>query len=80
VSDTGIGLEAADLERIFDSFQQIDSSYSRLYPGTGLGLPLTRRLVKLHGGKIWAESEGLGCGSRFIFTLPRQKLEFSKAV
>jgi signal transduction histidine kinase len=80
VSDTVIGLEATDLERIFDSFQQIDSSYSRLYPGTGLGLPLTRRLVELDGGKIWAESVGLGCGSRFIFTLPRQKLEFSKTV
>lgn len=70
VSDTGIGLEATDLERIFESFHQVDSSPARRYEGTGLGLPLSRRLVELHGGRIWVESDGPGCGSRFIFTLP----------
>ncbi len=70
VRDTGIGIRSEDRERIFDSFQQVDSSYARLQPGTGLGLSLTRRLVELHGGSIWAESEGEGKGSTFTFVMP----------
>ena len=58
VSDTGIGLNSEDLERIFDSFEQVESSFNRRFQGTGLGLSLTKQLVELHGGKIWAESEG----------------------
>ncbi len=70
VQDTGIGINREDLERIFDPFEQGDNSASRQYQGTGLGLSLTKRLVELHGGKIWAESEGEGKGSKFIFVIP----------
>jgi len=69
VADTGIGIKKEDQERIFQEFQQIDSSLARKYEGTGLGLSITKRLVELHGGRIWLESE-LGKGSRFTFTLP----------
>jgi len=70
VTDSGIGIQPDDLERIFQSFEQVESSTSRSYEGTGLGLSLTRRLVELHGGRITAESKGEGMGSRFAFTLP----------
>ncbi len=70
VDDTGIGLDVADLDGIFQPFEQVESSFARHYEGTGLGLPISKRLVELHGGRIWAESEGLGRGSRFVFTLP----------
>jgi len=69
VSDTGIGIPADKLERIFESFEQADGSISRQYGGAGLGLAVTKQLVQLHGGKIWVESQ-LGKGSRFTFTLP----------
>ena len=72
VHDTGIGIDKKDYKKVFEEFQQIDSSYSKQYQGTGLGLPLTRRLVELHGGKIWLESE-LGKGSTFAFTIPQGK-------
>ena len=70
VSDTGIGLPAEELERIFAPFVQADGSATRKYEGTGLGLSLTRKLVELHGGRIWAESEGPGRGSTFRVILP----------
>ena len=70
VQDTGIGLKQEDLERVFNTFKQVDGSSSRHYQGTGLGLSLTRSLVELHKGRIWAESPGLGQGSTFSFTLP----------
>jgi signal transduction histidine kinase/serine phosphatase RsbU (regulator of sigma subunit) len=69
VSDTGIGIAADKLESIFGAFEQAEGSTSRDYGGTGLGLAVTKKLVGLHGGKIWVESE-IGVGSRFIFTLP----------
>ncbi|MBL0715450.1 MAG: PAS domain S-box protein, partial [Desulfosarcina sp.] len=72
VSDTGIGIDAADQERIFDTFEQVESSAARQFEGTGLGLALSRRLVEMHGGRIRVESEGRGRGSRFVFTLPLQ--------
>ncbi len=68
ISDTGVGIKAEDLSRIFNVFEQVDQSYSRQQQGTGLGLGLTRRLVELHGGRIWVESE-LGKGSTFYFTI-----------
>jgi PAS domain S-box-containing protein len=70
VQDTGIGINGEDLQRIFAPFEQGDGSISRRYQGTGLGLSLTKRLVELHGGRIWAESAGKGKGSRFIFIMP----------
>ena len=70
VSDTGIGIKKEDLERIFAPFEQVDCTVSRRYKGTGLGLSLTRRFVELHGGKIWAESEGEGHGSKFVLIIP----------
>ena len=69
VADTGIGIMEDKLNRIFESFEQAEGSTAREYGGTGLGLAVTKKLVELHGGKIWVEST-LGVGSRFIFTLP----------
>ena len=69
VSDTGIGIKPADMDKLFEAFRQVDGSYARPYEGTGLGLALTKRLVELHGGKIYATSE-YGKGSTFTFTLP----------
>ena len=70
VEDTGIGLAQEDLNRIFDAFEQVETSKSRKYQGTGLGLSLTKRLVELHGGTIWAESKGEGKGCIFKFKIP----------
>nr|WP_307785927.1 response regulator [Okeania sp. KiyG1] len=69
VSDTGIGIPADKLERIFESFEQGEGSTVRKYGGTGLGLAVTKQLVELHNGQIWVESE-VGVGSHFCFTLP----------
>jgi signal transduction histidine kinase len=56
--------------KIFQPFEQVENSASRRFQGTGLGLSLTKSLVELHGGTIWAESEGADLGSVFSFTLP----------
>ena len=69
VADTGPGIAAEDQERIFEEFQQVDSSSTRKKGGTGLGLSISKRIIELHGGRIWVESE-LGRGSIFRFTLP----------
>ncbi|MEP6619199.1 MAG: HAMP domain-containing sensor histidine kinase [bacterium] len=69
VGDTGIGIDGANHELVFREFAQVDSSASRQHHGTGLGLTIARKLVELHGGRIWVESE-LGEGSRFYFTIP----------
>ena len=69
VTDTGIGIKPEDLGRLFQSFAQLESTYAKQYEGTGLGLALTKKLVELHGGRIWVKSEE-GKGSSFIFTIP----------
>jgi PAS domain S-box-containing protein len=70
VSDNGVGLKPEDQERIFERFVQVDGSSTRRYEGTGLGLSLCRKLVELHGGRIWVESKGPESGSVFRFLLP----------
>ena len=69
VADTGKGIPGHELERIFDRFHQVESHLTRQEGGMGLGLPIARGMVELHGGRIWAESVP-GRGSRFTFTLP----------
>ena len=71
VRDTGIGIPPEKLEAIFQEFTQVDSSTTRKTGGTGLGLPISRRLVEMHGGRLWAESTGIpGEGSTFFVELP----------
>ena len=74
VTDTGIGIAAADQAAVFDEFRQVGTDYTRKAEGTGLGLSLTKRFVELHGGTIRLESV-LGKGSTFTFTLPDRGLE-----
>jgi signal transduction histidine kinase len=69
VTDTGIGIRAEDMGRVFIEFSQVDASHSRRYEGTGLGLALSRRLVEAHAGRIWVES-AFGAGSTFHVELP----------
>lgn len=70
VQDTGIGIRSEDLPKLFQSFTQIKHTFATRYRGTGLGLFLTKQLVELHGGMIWAESAGEGQGSTFTIRLP----------
>jgi len=69
VRDTGIGLTAEGMGRLFQSFSQADSSTTRKYGGTGLGLAISKRLAELMGGSMWAESDGLGKGATFRFSI-----------
>jgi signal transduction histidine kinase len=69
VSDTGIGIDEDRLDKIFKSFEQAYADTTRKFGGTGLGLSISKKLVELHGGQIWVESEK-GKGSRFHFTIP----------
>jgi signal transduction histidine kinase len=69
VKDTGIGICEEDIPTVFEAFRQVDSSSARRAQGTGLGLPISRRLAEMHGGRMWVESEE-GIGSTFYFTLP----------
>jgi two-component system CheB/CheR fusion protein len=70
VWDTGVGIAAENMGKIFEGFFRVDTPYSRVTEGTGLGLPLSKKLVELHGGNFAVESEGLGKGTLVRFTLP----------
>ena len=69
VSDTGPGIDPADQTRIFEEFQQADSSVTKKAGGTGLGLSIARHIVEMHGGRIWVKSS-TGNGATFFFTVP----------
>lgn len=71
VTDTGIGIEPSNFQSLFEPFRQLDNQLNRQYEGTGLGLALTRKLARLHGGDLTVEST-LGVGSRFTLLLPAQ--------
>jgi signal transduction histidine kinase len=70
VKDTGVGLGTEDQEKVFEEFYQVQGGTTDKSPGTGLGLPLSKKFIELHNGRIWAESEGEEKGSVFIFILP----------
>jgi signal transduction histidine kinase len=71
VRDTGIGVPPEQAQMIFEEFSQVDTSTTRKAGGTGLGLPISRKLIELHGGRLWVESTGVrGEGSTFIIELP----------
>lgn len=70
VRDTGIGIPAEMLPRVFELFTQVETSIERSQGGLGLGLPLVKSLVELHGGKVGVTSDGLGKGSEFVIRLP----------
>jgi PAS domain S-box-containing protein len=70
VADTGIGIAPEYHDKVFERFFQLKSGSIDKTPGTGLGLSLVKHLVGMHGGRVWVESEGVGKGSRFTFTLP----------
>ncbi|HSF83776.1 MAG TPA: ATP-binding protein [Anaerolineales bacterium] len=81
IQDTGIGIPPERLEDIFEAFSQVDTSTTRKVGGTGLGLPISRRLVELHGGRLWAESSGhSGEGSIFWLELPVETSEQNPGV
>src|ERR1035437_1910905 len=70
VWDTGVGIAVENMDKIFEGFFRVDTPFSRVTEGTGLGLPLSRKLVELHGGKLSVESMGLNKGTSVKFTLP----------
>jgi signal transduction histidine kinase len=70
VRDSGAGVAAGDLPHLFERFYRVDKARARATGGTGIGLTISKALVEAHGGRIWAESAGLGQGALFAFTLP----------
>jgi histidine kinase len=77
ITDTGVGIAAEHLPHLFTRFYRVDKSRARASGGSGIGLTIARHLVEAHRGRIWAESDGIGQGSQFMFSLPlrsKQKL------
>ncbi|MGA9533345.1 MAG: ATP-binding protein [Anaerolineales bacterium] len=72
IVDNGAGIALEDLPRLFERFYRADRSRARASGGSGIGLTIAKHLVEAHGGHIWADSDGLGQGARFTFTLPRE--------
>jgi PAS domain S-box-containing protein len=79
VRDSGFGIPAEMLPHVFDPFTQVDRSLGRAQGGVGIGLALVKGMVELHGGRVEAHSEGLGCGSAFVVTLPALSRNVTKA-
>lgn len=69
VQDTGVGMRPEDLSKVFEEFQQVDNPFQEAVSGTGLGMPISRRFIQLHGGDMWIESQ-LGKGTTVYFNLP----------
>jgi signal transduction histidine kinase len=74
VRDTGPGIDAEHQQKIFEEFQQVDSSPTKTKGGTGLGLAIAKRIVEMHGGRIWVEST-LGLGSTFFVQMPLRTVQ-----
>jgi signal transduction histidine kinase len=72
IKDTGIGIHQKDIPAIFEQFRQVDGSLTRKAGGTGLGIPISKSLVELHGGRMWVDS-AVGIGSTFSFTIPKER-------
>ncbi|MFA7255611.1 MAG: ATP-binding protein [Candidatus Omnitrophota bacterium] len=70
VWDTGIGIAPENLGKVFDAFTRVENAYTKGTEGTGLGTTISKKIIELHGGKIWIESEGAGKGTTVKFTLP----------
>lgn len=79
IRDTGVGIRKADKTKIFEKFRQIDSGSARKYRGTGLGMAISRRIVQMHGGDMWVESE-FGKGTIFYFTIPLHYFEWESTM
>jgi signal transduction histidine kinase len=78
VIDTGLGIRKEDMEKLFTKFFQGQDITTRKTKGTGLGLAICKEIIEKHKGKIWAESEGLGKGSTFSFSLPIKKSQLKE--
>jgi two-component system phosphate regulon sensor histidine kinase PhoR len=74
VTDTGIGMPPAELDRVFERFYKVDQARSRKKSGTGLGLAIARHVIEAHGGRIWAKSDGYS-GATIFFTLPLEEYQ-----
>ena len=74
ITDTGIGMNNDQLNHVFDEFYKADPARHD-FDSSGLGMPIAKRIVEKHGGKIWVESEGLGKGTTVSFTLPKEKMK-----